>query len=100
MNFQPSKRAANGVGVIDHLFLKFRQLGILIGNSEPASSIDVFNRVTITAQLANQFGDALHGFSKRLRAGDLRADVHADSRYLEMPVACGSGIEPPPLLHR
>ena len=68
MNFQPSKRAANGVGVIDHLFLKFRQLGILIGNSEPASSIDVFNRVTITAQLANQFGDALHGFSKRLRA--------------------------------
>src|SRR5205807_4873798 len=62
--------------------------------------VNVFNTVTIAAQLANQFRYALDGFGERLGPGDLRPDVHADPRNREMPVRRGPGIELPRLLDR
>src|SRR5919109_570508 len=100
MNFQSAKWTADSLGVSRHLCVEFRQLGIVVGNPQATPGVHVFDGIPITAQLPNQSRDTLHSFRKRLGAGNLRADMHADSRNFQMPAGGCAGIELPRLLYR
>src|SRR5438270_2803830 len=58
-----------------------------IGNSEPASGVDVGDAVAVLAQFADQIRDSGHGLAEGSGVGNLRANVNADAENLQIASA-------------
>ena len=64
-----------------------------VGNAEPAAEIDMLDRVTVGAQLADQLDQQREGVVERLQLGDLAADMHVDAGDADAGQGCRPGVD-------
>ena len=88
--FNPRKRMQQCGRIGGSLFGEAVCRCILVIDAQAAAGVHVFDAVAVALQHPHQFGHAFHGQREGLHIGDLRADVHAHARNLQ--ILCARGL--------
>ena len=90
--FKAGKALKNGGGVFGHFGCCIEGATVII-DAESSACVDCFENDAITAELADQFGDAFDCLAEGLGRADLRANVNADAKGLQPFVAGDALVE-------